>query len=68
MTNEVGPAGCCHGGLVRAHAGIPSGPATCPALSLGRTAPAATNEIHNSTVEGPIGFRIEGVLACVYKN
>lgn len=68
MTNEVGPAGCCHGGLVRAHAGITSGPATCPSLSLGRVLPAATNEMHQTTAQGPIGLRVEGVLACVSKN
>lgn len=53
---------------MRAHAGITSGPATCPSLSLGRMVPAAANEMHKPTVQGPIGFRIEGVLACVYKN
>lgn len=53
---------------MRAHAGITSGPATCLSLSLGRMVPAATNEMHKTTLQGPIGFRIEGVLACVYKN
>lgn len=51
---------------MRAHAGIASGPATCPLLPLGRTAPTATNEMHGTSAERPIGFRIEGVLARIY--
>lgn len=53
---------------MRTHAGFTSGVATCPSFSLSRMAPAPTNEMHATKAEGPIGFGIEGALACVYKN
>lgn len=53
---------------MRTHAGFTSGVATCPSFSLGRMAPAPTNEMHATTAEGPIGFGIEAALACVSKN
>lgn len=34
----------------------------------GRTAPALPNDKREIAAVGPIGFRIGGVLVCIYKN